>query len=474
MTADAILEMLDPVAVRWTVGGRAAGTAPGDWRPALEGVDDDEAELRLLALAAQFLDVAVRASAPETLRALPDLPPLGLPTLPQRQRGTARRLMEQYRDARLLFFLAARGVVMHPEDWLPSRGDEDLPDAYAPWRDWWDSAASERTRLAPPADELSEESWDDYFPAARRIAFAALRQRNPGRAVDLLAAKASGESAEMRLKLIDLLAAGLSDRDRPYLESLLADRSPRIKAMASAYLSRLGHGGGGAAADVTELAEFFEVRTSGFLRRTRTAAALQVKTPAQRSRRATLFGEIDLAAFAAALQMTPQELVASWPLGDDQEADGLLMAMVARSAPDAGVAFCLDRLSAQRTISVPLFISLAGRMTTRQKHAVMRRVLEADGGSFVTALDLGAGLGLDGALDTRAGRSLLKALADAQSNTTANMTFNPELYALGMLVSRDGARVAVDRLAAAGIVSADPRLDMLRLNAALEENGATE
>jgi hypothetical protein len=110
----------------------------------------------------------------------------------------------------------------------------------------------------------------------------------------------------------------------------------------------------------------------------------------------------------------------------------------------------------------------------RQKHAVMRRALEADGGSFAIAMDLGAGLGLDGALDTRAGRSLLKALADAQSNTTANMTLNQELYALGMLVSRDGARVALDRLAAAGIVSADSRLDMLRLNAALEENGATE
>jgi hypothetical protein len=47
-----------------------------------------------------------------------------------------------------------------------------------------------------------------------------------------------------------------------------------------------------------------------------------------------------------------------------------------------------------------------------------------------------------------------------------------ELHALGLIASREGARRSLERLTGAGLVQGDPRLDMLRLNAALDDKGA--
>jgi hypothetical protein len=44
-----------------------------------------------------------------------------------------------------------------------------------------------------------------------------------------------------------------------------------------------------------------------------------------------------------------------------------------------------------------------------------------------------------------------------------------ELQDLGLLASRSAALQAFEALAAAGVIASDPRLDMLTLNAALED-----
>ena len=46
------------------------------------------------------------------------------------------------------------------------------------------------------------------------------------------------------------------------------------------------------------------------------------------------------------------------------------------------------------------------------------------------------------------------------------------IFALGLIASRAAARQALERLNGAGLLQGDPRLDMLRLNAALDDNGA--
>jgi len=292
--AEAIYDALGPALTRWTMGGAAAPVAPPAWAAHL-GEDAGEAELRLLALSGQFLGVLVTPAPPEGLQPLPDVPALAMPALPETQRPLARRILRTVRDTGsrrdLLRFLAARGWTLHPGDWMPAASEEDVPDVYAPWRDWAEGSA-----IARPAtgEQLTEQNWDDYWPAARNVALTALRRRDPAAAMALLAAKLGGESAEVRLRLVGLLATRLSDADRPFLESLAADRAPKVKALAAALLARLGHGSA-VGEEAAELAGFFELQTKGLIRRTRVVAARQMKTPAQRSRRQALFEAVDLA-----------------------------------------------------------------------------------------------------------------------------------------------------------------------------------
>ena len=37
---------------------------------------------------------------------------------------------------------------MHPADWMPSASEEDVPELYAPWRDWTAAAAARTAVIA--------------------------------------------------------------------------------------------------------------------------------------------------------------------------------------------------------------------------------------------------------------------------------------------------------------------------------------
>src|SRR4051812_6781521 len=212
---EAIYDALGAALTRWTMGGAAAPVPPPAWAAHL-GDEPGEAELRLLALSGQFLGVLVIPAPPEGLQPLPDVPVLAIPALPEAQRPLARRILRTVRDTGsrrdLLRFLAARGWTLHPGDWMPAATDEDVPDVYAPWRDWAEGSAIARPAAA---EALTEQNWDDYWPAARNVALAALRRRVPAAATALLTAKLGGEGAEVRLRLLGLLATRLSDADRP-------------------------------------------------------------------------------------------------------------------------------------------------------------------------------------------------------------------------------------------------------------------
>ena len=67
-----------------------------------------------------------------------------------------------------------------------------------------------------------------------------------------------------------------------------------------------------------------------------------------------------------------------------------------------------------------------------------------------------------------AGAVLFAALGRDNAKPSDELT---ELFALGLIASRTAARQALERLNGAGLLQGDPRLDMLRLNAALDDNG---
>jgi len=468
--AEAIHDALGQVLARWTMGSTAAPVAPV-WKAEI-GEDPIEAELRLLALSGQFLGMAVIAEPPADLRALPDLPALALPILPDAARPLARRVLAKG-DARhkrsLAQFAAGRGWTLHPADWMPAASEEDAPDVYAPWRDWSEAAATGSGSKRGGSDGLTAANWEDFWPAARNAALAELRHRDPEAARVLLETRLPGEGADTRLRLLGQLTQGLSDADAPFLETVAAgDRAPKVKALAASLLARLGRGPA-VGEETTELAGFFTLGTKGLLRRSRTVAANVLKTHAQRIRRQTLFAGADYTGFAAAMGMSGEELAAIWQWGDDVLADIELAGMAGRSASDAIVAELSTALTEHSLPNLGALLALASRIAPTQRASIAQRVLRA-GGSYQDALAIAdAGGRVEGVTDVPAEAALLHALGSADTRPGDHAA---ELQALGMLASRAGAQKALERLVrGAGLLQADPRLDMLRLNAALEDRG---
>lgn len=470
MSADTIFDQLDPVMTRWTMGGQAIGLAPAPWQDVVADPDASESELRLLALTGQYLGLCVAPTPASALTAVPDIPPLTLPLLPGAHRSLARRCLKALKESGgqrdLISLLAVRGYAIHPADWMPSHHDDAVPEAYAPWRDWAERQRGTAVTAQDSHDELTETNWSDWWPAARRMALSQIRSRDPARATALLAAKAAGEGAEARLRLIECLLPGLSEADVPYLESLSTDRAPKIKALSASLLARLGRSTG-TGEDASELAGFFEFQTKGLLRRTRVLVARATKTPAQRSRRDALFAQVDFESFARALDVSAVDLVTLWSFGSDAHADYGFAVFAEQSAPAPIIDVLCARLLAESTIDVPVILALRPRLDDAQRGAFAHRLLGAKGGSFGAALSIiGAGAGLDGLIETHAGKALISA-ASSETEITS------EMRALALIASQAAARAAQDRLISAGLTASDPRLDLLRLSAALNHSGGS-
>ena len=466
--AEAIYDALGQVLTRWTMGLPAAPSAPF-WKAEL-GEEPVEAELRLLALSGQFLGMAVIAEPPTELRELPDLPALALPAMPATLRPLARRVLAAG-DARhkrdLAHFVAARGWTLHPADWMPAANDDDAPDVYAPWRAWAQAAAATVERRA--SGGLTAANWEDFWPAARKAALAELRGRDPAAARAVLEARFADEGADARLRMLAVTGQGLSEADVPFLEGIAAaDRAPKVKALAISLLARLGRGSA-VGEDVIELAGFFAVGAKGLLRRTRTVTAQAIKTSAQRNRRQALFENADYSAFAAALGLSADELTAAWPWRDDADADWGVANMAGRSASDAIVAAIAEAQADYGSGNLQLLHQLTPRLTPVQCSAITGQLLRR-GRSYREALAVaGGGVNIDAVNNVPAEAAMIRALgvADARPGDIA-----PEMQALGMLASRAAAQRAYEGLVrSAGLLQADPRLDMIRLNAALEQRG---
>jgi hypothetical protein len=471
VVTEAIFDAMGAVLARWTMGA-AAAPAASFWRAEL-GDDPAEAELRLLALSGQFLGIAVTAEPASALHIMPDIPTLPLPTVPEALRPLTRHLLTAQKEPQaksdLVHFLAARGWTTHPADWMPAAGDDDAPDIYAAWRDWVELATSNTTLRRQTNDRLTADNFDDFWPAARKAALAELRRHDPAAARTVLEAKLAGENADARMRLLSVLSDRLSDDDVALLEGIAAgDRAPKVKALAASLLARLGRGDA-VGEDVAELAGFFSVRAKGMLRRSRVIEAAPPKTPAQWQRRKTLFDGVDLSSFAAALGLAPQELIAAWDWKTDQAADMALINMIASTATDPQVSQAADAIGEHD--GTGLIAALAPRLATaeRARHAVT--ALHTHGVSFELARRIaGVAARLDDPLSAPAGKALLAALRSEAAKPSDHAS---EFLALGLLASRAGARGSLERLTGAGLLHGDPRLNMLRLNAALDDRGMT-
>ncbi|MDX8524263.1 DUF5691 domain-containing protein [Mesorhizobium sp. MSK_1335] len=456
----------------WISGGTAFELAPAEWKEVATAASSDEQERRLLAIAAQALDVALRPAAPKSLKRRPPLPVLVLPMLPDRLRPPLRAALKQAADARrkaqVIKLVASRGFVTHPMDWMPAASDQTAPDVYAPWIDWQASAEEERL----PHEKLTLQNWAQFYPAARRVALAGMRRSEPAVARLLIEAKAPAESADVRLSLVELVRIGLGPDDAPFLKSLAADRSTKIRELAGRMLAMLGqHGEGGADAPVAELAGFIEEGKAGFIRRRTTFGPAKTKSHAQEQRRAELFELCNLVDLAARFGVTESDFITGWQVGTDNNADIFLSRMIAASGSDAAVAHMADTLIAAGGKPALLVLHLTPRLDIGRQRVLIRQIVKD--AQFPAALgqaqDIEAGwLGWD---DLSNGRFLavlrngISAKEDPPRRAAEDI-----VETIGYLATAPAAAQFIDEVVAAGLPPASPSLGLLRLNAAMTES----
>ncbi len=460
----------------WISGGAGFELAPAEWKEVAAASSPDEQERRLLAIAAQALDVALRPAAPKTLKRRPPLPVLALPMLPERLRPPLRAAMKYAADARLktrvATLVASRGFVTHPMDWMPAASYQESPEVYAPWVDWQAGAASEKQSRR---EHLTAESWDDFYPSARRTALVELRRTMPALARTLIETKGASEPAEIRLALIELMRFGLGADDIPFLKSLSADRSGKVREMAGRLLARLGEHGnsadGGSEDSTVELAAFIEEGKSGFIRRRATYAPIKPKSQAQQARRADLFASCYFGDLVARFGKTEPDFIGAWQFGVDDGADLFLVRMVAGSGGDAAVASLADLLVAAGGRLAFLALQLMSRLESGRKRVLIRQLLnDAQNPAALNSVE-GAEAGWLEWGDLANGKTL-SALRSAVSGDNDVMKRNAEqhLETIGFLANPVTAEKLIDEVVSAGLPPASPSLSLLRLNAALTES----
>jgi hypothetical protein len=365
--------------------------------------------------------------------------------------------------------LAARGFAMHPADWLPGPRDDWAPDLYAPWLDWANAEAPSVSDT-----ELSLETYNGLPWAQRRAALAPLRRADPAAARAIIAGKAPAESAERRARLIELLQDRLSEADRALLETLTADRSERVRAVARDYLARLGTVDDDGA-PAAELAEMVELATVGFLKRHRQLTIKPFKPGPRKVRMTELFGIVSLAGFAKALGVPNSRLVEAPPEGDPAGVAAFI-GMAARTGSADIVRALLERLLEGGTAPNAQLPLLAERLSDVDRRALLPQVLTRDDQIFDVALAFaGPGLGLVemSILTAVPGWSALSESirasidGDDAARVKADGAVRRSLVNLGFLLTAGAARAVIGICAAAGMGVADPRLELLHLNAAL-------
>lgn len=178
-------------------------------------------------------------------------------------------------------------------------------------------------------ETLDETNWMLATPARKAGFIADMRLADPAGGRALVEAQLPLEKAEVRLRLIDALGSGLTSADRPFLESLAADRAPTVKRAVTRLLARLP-GTGAAEAQIAEVLSRITRGSTGLLRR-RVTLSLQMpanvkSAAAEIDWLATNFGGIGCSALAGALGMTPTALL------EAAHDDGRLLRGIAFSA----------------------------------------------------------------------------------------------------------------------------------------------
>ena len=452
----------------WIGGTSALPLAPEEWQPIIQAGTPEESERHLVALAGQLLTVAFRPHPSSETQVRPELPVLDKPTMPDSYRPLFRTVAKQEWGPAgqpgwgplFLWLVDARGFSAHPLDWFPSASADSFPQTYLPWQDW----ARGFVRAATPS-VLDDETWAYTSPGDRLVMLKAMRAADPDRALHLIADHAGQESAEPRLKLVEVLQTNLNPADADYLSSLSSDRSGKVRELATKLLSRLGIGTQ-PSDDLSELAGFITVSHEGFFKKKLSVSPSPLKNNAQAQRRRELFRRCSLADLAKTLGLTPDSLVAAWELprgsAKGSPADRVGEAELAQMTADTGTDGQVDTLALRL---LPVRLDAAMLLQPRASRSVRSQAMTAILASepinlhFLSTLEP----------DLAGPADILRSKAFTALTAKTGEPRRPSLLPLAMVATPAAAAAAIDALVAAGVRPQDPWLAPLRLNCSLAQ-----
>jgi transcriptional regulator with XRE-family HTH domain len=220
-----------------------------------------------------------------------------------------------------------------------------------------------------------------------------------------------------------------------------------------------------------ELAQMLELASVGLLHRRKRLRISQLKTAPQNARRQLLFTQVPLAALAAALGVTPSDLVQVAPTGVEPGIAAFAAMTAATGTPEDQrrlLAAMLDDPECPLAGARLLAPASDRRQAAALLPVALRRETEPH---FKLALDLaGEALGLATLPQVTAApgyRVLHEHIAAAELERPAQAALAAGLAALGLLADTNTAQSLIDTCLQAGLSSADPKLDALQINAAL-------
>jgi hypothetical protein len=486
--ASADLQRIEQLHQRWLIGADNSGISldqlPEGWQPLLEGETPERRALIALALCAQQQTLLFEYEATQDLKTGPDLPQLEFPVLSPELRPLFRRSLEVIRKQQgvsinhFLELLLHRKMVAHPADWLPSANDQ-VPQVYWPWSQW---VSNELTSHHHAEDEaITTENWDDFFPAERLARLTQLRRRDSDAARELISQCAANEPAEKRLKIIEVLAHNLNQHDAGFLQSITQDRSRKIAQLATQYLARLGIGqerieGESIENQAKELAEWYEIKSTGLFRKRTVLVPRKLKSKKQQSIRSEQIQNIPLLDLSRALGISAEELVSIWQFSENRDHDNYaFVSNAANTLADDLIHKLLTSAINQLDENQPILAYiqlLLPRLEQEHRNQLMLELLQnkASKLTFIECLEFVNSpideLSRELLVSTSAWKMLVSEIKQdiAKGVYVENYYTQKELTALGLILPQNTAEKIIGELVNLGLLQADPILDCLKLN----------
>ncbi len=478
------LTLIDSLLKRWLVGGAINITAdciPHSWQLETSNLTQSELRRCALILASQQRHWLLSHEVPEQGNEQPLLPKLSLPCLSHTNRvlfckSLALVQSHGFSIKQLLNLLTNRGFCAHPSDWLPNKND-DVPTEYWPWSLW--VANQTQAHLASEIEALSCDNWPHYLPAQRVSMLTNMRLEKPQHALAIIEQCIGDEAAEKRVKIVETLAINLSEHDKPFLESMLQNRSQKVVAVAQKLLSRLNsHVNSSPSKDqidmATELVDWLEVTSSGLIRKTTHIKPKQLKSKKQQALRSEWLEQVSLNALANALTIDLKTLISGWQFDQFREYDNLsFIENLTQTLPDDYVHILLSSLLSDAVTPCFRFIEcVLPRLDQPQREELMIKLLNDEKAqlSFSDCLTFieqpNTRLDWQQIKTSAAWQVLLSDIKDQLTDASYIESYHSTrgLVALGLCVDANCAQQILNALIEIGAMNTDPILDTIKLN----------